>query len=340
MGFTNIIALLGGVALFLFGMNLMGDGLKKVAGSKLKVILYKLTSNSIKGILLGTGVTAVIQSSSATSVMVVGFVNSGMMKVKQAISIIMGAIIGTSITGWIISLSSISVSSNGLVTANSEGSCFIDIVGEYDNQIDKKQVIITVNKVENVFGLDISEEQLKAANKLLNESGYICTFFHQPMEDNNNIPQNYFDVVYSIYAIGWTVDLEKTIKNAASYLKQGGIYIFSWDHPFLHCVDLENSSISSANRTISTDNKIVFSGNYLEEDYYTFEKYGNPLTLQNRKLSTYINALADAGFIVERVIEETNEKVLEKTSDLNFGYYADFKAKHFPLSIVIKSRKL
>lgn len=192
---------------------------------------------------------------------------------------------------------------------------------------------------KELFGLDISEEQLKAANKLLNESGYICTFFHQPMEDNNNIPQNYFDVVYSIYAIGWTVDLEKTIKNAASYLKQGGVYIFSWDHPFLHCVDLENSSISCGNRTISTDNKIVFSGNYLEEDYYTFEKYGNPLTLQNRKLSTYINALADAGFIVERVIEETNEKVLEKTSDLNFGYYADFKAKHFPLSIVFKARK-
>ncbi len=107
MSISNILALLGGVALFLFGMNLMGDGLKKVAGSRLEVILYKLTSNSIKGILLGTGVTAVIQSSSATSVMVVGFVNSGMMKVKQAIGIIMGAIIGTSITGWVICLSSV-----------------------------------------------------------------------------------------------------------------------------------------------------------------------------------------------------------------------------------------
>lgn len=107
MSVSNVIALLSGVALFLFGMNLMGDGLKKVAGSKLELILYKLTSNPIKGILLGTGVTAVIQSSSATSVMVVGFVNSGMMKVKQAIGIIMGAIIGTSITGWVICLSSV-----------------------------------------------------------------------------------------------------------------------------------------------------------------------------------------------------------------------------------------
>ncbi len=105
MSVVNIISLLGGVCLFLFGMNLMGDGLKRVAGSKLEIILYKLTSNPIKGILLGTGVTAVIQSSSATSVMVVGFVNSGMMKVRQAIGIIMGAIIGTSITGWVICLS-------------------------------------------------------------------------------------------------------------------------------------------------------------------------------------------------------------------------------------------
>ena len=107
MNITNVFLLLGGVALFLFGMSLMGEGLKKVAGSKLEVILYKLTSNPIKGIVLGTGVTAIIQSSSATSVMVVGFVNSGMMKVKQAIGIIMGAIIGTSITGWIICLSEV-----------------------------------------------------------------------------------------------------------------------------------------------------------------------------------------------------------------------------------------
>ena len=107
MGVMEVVSLLSGVALFLFGMSIMGDALKKVAGNKLEVILYKLSSNAFKGILLGTGVTAVIQSSSATSVMVVGFVNSGMMKVKQAIGIIMGAIIGTSVTGWILCLNSI-----------------------------------------------------------------------------------------------------------------------------------------------------------------------------------------------------------------------------------------
>ena len=103
-----MISLLGGVALFLFGMTLMGDGLKKVAGNKLEIILYRLTSTPLKGVLLGTGVTAVIQSSSATTVMVVGFVNSGMMQVRQAIGIVLGSILGTSITGWILCLSDIS----------------------------------------------------------------------------------------------------------------------------------------------------------------------------------------------------------------------------------------
>ncbi len=105
MDIADIISLLGGVAMFLFGMSLMGDGLKKVAGNKLELILYRLSNTPLKGILLGTGVTAVIQSSSATSVMVVGFVNSGMMRLRQAIAIIMGAVIGTSVTGWVICLS-------------------------------------------------------------------------------------------------------------------------------------------------------------------------------------------------------------------------------------------
>ena len=103
----NIISLLGGIAMFLYGMSVMGDSLKKVAGSRMEMVLYKLAGNTAKGILLGTGVTAVIQSSSATSVMVVGFVNASMMKVRQAIGVILGAILGTSITGWILCLNSL-----------------------------------------------------------------------------------------------------------------------------------------------------------------------------------------------------------------------------------------
>ena len=107
MGIANIFNLFCGIALFMFGMSLMGAGLKKVAGNRLELLLAKLTNTPIKGIILGTGVTAVIQSSSATSVMAVGFVNSGMMKFRQSIGIILGSLLGTSITGWIIALSEI-----------------------------------------------------------------------------------------------------------------------------------------------------------------------------------------------------------------------------------------
>ena len=116
MGIDNVLKLLGGVALFLFGMSLMGDSLKKVAGNKLELVLYRLSSTPLKGILLGTSVTAIIQSSSATSVMVVGFVNSDMMKPRQAIGVVMGAIIGTSITGWIIALSSLGQNASGVLS--------------------------------------------------------------------------------------------------------------------------------------------------------------------------------------------------------------------------------
>lgn len=104
MDFSDIITLLSGIALFLFGMSVMGDGLQKLSGNKLEPILYKMTSTMPRGVLLGTGVTAVIQSSSATSIMVVGFVNSGMMKVRNSIYVILGSVLGTSITGWIVYL--------------------------------------------------------------------------------------------------------------------------------------------------------------------------------------------------------------------------------------------
>ena len=105
MSILEGITLLAGVALFLFGMTQMGDGLTKVSGSKLEPVLFQLSGTPLRALLLGTGVTAVIQSSSATSVMAVGFVNSGMMSVRQAINVILGAILGTSITGWVLCLS-------------------------------------------------------------------------------------------------------------------------------------------------------------------------------------------------------------------------------------------
>ena len=107
MDFFDLLTMVGGLALFLYGMDVMGDGLAKTSGGKLEQLLEKLTSTPIKAVLLGAGVTAVIQSSSATTVMVVGFVNSGIMKLSQAVGIIMGANVGTTITSWILSLTGI-----------------------------------------------------------------------------------------------------------------------------------------------------------------------------------------------------------------------------------------
>lgn len=107
MSIFDVFTLLGGLAMFLFGMKVMGDALEKRAGKQLKNILAKLTSSTFKGFLLGLGVTAVIQSSSATTVMVVGFVNSGVMSLHQATGVIMGANLGTSVTAWLLSLTGI-----------------------------------------------------------------------------------------------------------------------------------------------------------------------------------------------------------------------------------------
>ena len=101
----KIITLLGGLSLFLFGMDVMGKALERQAGGRLQTILAKMSGNVFKGFLLGLGVTAVIQSSSATTVMVVGFVNSGIMTLRQAVGVIMGSNIGTTVTAWILALS-------------------------------------------------------------------------------------------------------------------------------------------------------------------------------------------------------------------------------------------
>ena len=111
MNIFDVLTLIGGLCLFLFGMNLMGDALERSAGSKLENMIGRMTSGKLTGLLTGLGVTAVIQSSSATTVMVVGFVNSKLMTLKQAIHVIMGANIGTTVTAWILSLSGISGSS-------------------------------------------------------------------------------------------------------------------------------------------------------------------------------------------------------------------------------------
>lgn len=152
--FSMVLSLLSGVALFLFGMQLMGDGLKMVAGDKLESFLYKMTNTSLKGVALGAGVTSVIQSSSATTVMVVGFVNSGMMKLRQAIGIIMGANIGTSITGWILCLSYINGSSGiAKILSTATISAVVAIVGIVMKMVSKRTVYRNVGNIMLGFSI-------------------------------------------------------------------------------------------------------------------------------------------------------------------------------------------
>ena len=140
MDIKDLIKLLGGLGLFLYGMFLMGTGLKSVAGGKLQMILEKLSSTPLKGLLLGTVVTAVIQSSSATTVMVVGFVNSGIMKLSQAIGVVMGANIGTTATGWILSMAGIQ--------------------GETVKPTDLAPIIVLVTAVIIMFAKDVKKKQI------------------------------------------------------------------------------------------------------------------------------------------------------------------------------------
>lgn len=147
MSISDVIGLLCGAAMFLFGMTLMGDGLKQAAGSRLELTLNKLSGTPLKGILLGTGVTAVIQSSSATSVMAVGFVNSGMMKFKQSIGIVLGAILGTSITGWIVCLSSINGGGIAQLLSSATITGVVAVVGICIRLFNKKKTLLRISDI-------------------------------------------------------------------------------------------------------------------------------------------------------------------------------------------------
>ena len=188
MNFTDVIKLLGGVAMFLYGMSLMGDSLKRVAGNKLELILYRLSGTPLRGILLGAGVTAVIQSSSATSVMVVGFVNSMMMKLRQALAVIMGAVIGTSITGWLIALGAMGSSGSSPVfqLLSTEGiSAMAAIAGILMRMICKKKTLIHVGDILMGFAVLMfgMKTMSSAVSGLHDDPGFISflTNFNNPL---------------------------------------------------------------------------------------------------------------------------------------------------------------
>ena len=186
MNIFGFLSLLGGLALFLYGMNVMGGGLEKVSGGKLERILEKLTSNPLKAVLLGAGVTAVIQSSSATTVMLVGFVNSGIMKLSQAVGIIMGANIGTTATSWILSLTGIE-SENFFIsmlkpTSFSPILAIIGIILIMSGKSDRKKDVgeIMIGFAVLMFGMDAMSSAVKPLADVPEFTG-ILTKFSNPL---------------------------------------------------------------------------------------------------------------------------------------------------------------
>ncbi len=169
--------------------------------------------------------------------------------------------------------------------------------------------------------MDLSANQIEKAKRHLTACGLSATLICSPMEEECGIPEGYFDFVYSIYAIGWTTDLEGTFCRIASYLKKDGVFIFSWSHPIHKCVVAEND-------------RLVFKKCYFDESWYSVTLGENALALADRKLSTYVNALAKAGFAIEQMIEESDDEMM-RSNDSDFAK----KAKMLPVTFVIKARK-
>ena len=186
MDFFNILTMIGGIALFLYGINLMGDGLSKASGGRLEGILEKLTNTPIKAVLVGAGVTAVIQSSAATTVMVVGFVNSGIMRLEQAVNVIIGANVGTTITAWILSLSGIE--SESFVVQLLKPASFapiLAIVGVALVSFSKKNRRKDIGSIIAGFGIlmigmDTMSEAVKPLAEIP-EFGRVLTMFSNPI---------------------------------------------------------------------------------------------------------------------------------------------------------------
>ncbi|MDQ0273775.1 class I SAM-dependent methyltransferase [Cytobacillus purgationiresistens] len=177
-----------------------------------------------------------------------------------------------------------------------------------------------------LWGIDLSKSQVKAAKLLLKNCTPPVQLFESPMEINPGLPINYFDIVYSIYALGWTTNLEQTLGHIHSYLKPGGTFIFSWEHPLY-------------NRVKHTNSELIFNQSYHDEGSYEHEAWSQPVFMQQYKISTYINALIRNGFAIDQIVEDISLSELDIERHSN-RWYSYEKAQFLPTTLIIKSRKL
>lgn len=180
-------------------------------------------------------------------------------------------------------------------------------------------------KAKELWGLDLSTNQINAARKLLEDGHSKVMLFESPMEANPGLPEEYFDIVYSIFAIGWTTDLAKTVKNVHRYLKSGGSFIFSWEHPLHSRIRLKEGAL-------------IMDRSYHEEGSYDHEAWKIPAMMQQVKVSTYINTLIEQGFQIERIVEDVRLTEKDRERQVN-RWYSFEKATMVPTTLIIKCRK-
>lgn len=180
---------------------------------------------------------------------------------------------------------------------------------------------------EELHGLDLSKEQIRNATELALEKEFPASLYCSPMEQDPGIPHDYFDVAVSLYALGWSVDLDATLEHVANYLRPGGILVFSWEHPVFSCLKMQDKRM------------------YMERSYSevgaseTLSWNGDPIVMHKRKISTFINAVAKCGLIVDQIVEGDMREPTESAGDYPRRWYSQDRAKLMPTTLIVKAHK-
>jgi ubiquinone/menaquinone biosynthesis C-methylase UbiE len=176
-----------------------------------------------------------------------------------------------------------------------------------------------------LWGVDLSRQQIETAKQVVSNLHVPVHFIESPMEDIPGLPDHHFDIAISMYALGWTVNLSKTLSNIHRVLKPGGILVFCWEHPIYSLLEY-------------IDGKLAFRRSYVEEGYEKHESWRSvPIVMNYRKLSTYINELIKAGFVIDHVVEET--RIPDHDNSRPEKWYSAEKARIVPPSFTIKCHK-
>ncbi|UVI30139.1 class I SAM-dependent methyltransferase [Paenibacillus spongiae] len=176
-----------------------------------------------------------------------------------------------------------------------------------------------------LWGVDLSGKQIETARDVVSKLNAAVNLIESPMEEIAGLPMNYFDIALSVYALGWTVNLPKTLHNIYGSLKPGGIFVFSWEHPIHSVVEYH-------------DEQLRFRRSYVTEGAEQHDSWrGTPIVMHNRKMSTFINTLIAAGFRIDQVIEDSN--VADDDSVSPAKWYSGTKARMIPSTLIIQCHK-